>query len=504
VGIFAAAVLSRKQLLLPTPTVKNFFAMPNKLLVFAVIASALVTGLASAQPSYQFRQAMPGLRAQPAGPTGQPPAPPAAAPVAVFSTTALDFASVSLGQSATRAALLTNTGDAPMTVTVGALGAAAASAGFSLTHNCPASLAPAASCTLQAGFAPTTTGAASASFAVTTNAAGSPHSVSLSAYALPAVPLASLSTGGLDFGAVEIGQSATRSATLTNTGGAPLTVAVGALSAAATSAGFSLSHNCPASLDSGASCAMQASLTPVAAGTVNAAFSVATNAADSPHTVSLTGAGVGASLLHVTADAGTVEDVSGVPLTNAGPVTATAINAFAGQSLSFPHTLAYLETNSAANHLGTADFTMEAWVRTPDAAANQTIFSNYRGAPFPAGNVGWTLALSAGSDSSRRITFWASAIAGSGPPVLVSTAQLNNNQWHHVAVTRTGSTLRLFIDGQLQATVTSAVSLDGSPGVRPLTVAARDVSGHHLGWRGLMDNVRVIRGEALYTVNFVP
>jgi hypothetical protein len=367
-----------------------------RLSIFTKTAAGLLLAgagaFALAQASFEHRVWVPALTVA------------APAPLAQLSSGTLNFGGVNVGaQAPAQAVVLTNTGGSPL-----AVHSVAAPAPFSVSHNCPALLAPAASCTLQAGFAPSAAGAASASLAVSTNATGSPHtiglagaglgvpqlgaspasvdfgsfhlgqsvaartltisstgsaaaapslgvsgpfvlhsidcpaslapgasctaqllpnpsaagaisgsaqllhdgvlalSVPLSANVLPPLaPVASFSSSALDFASVNVGQSAVRSALLTNTGDAPMTVTVGALGAAAASAGFSLTHNCPASLAPAASCTLQADFAPSAAGAVSASFDVATNATGSPHTISLAGIGIQA---FIEATGGTVHD----------------------------------------------------------------------------------------------------------------------------------------------------------------------------------------------------
>ncbi|MBK9442732.1 MAG: choice-of-anchor D domain-containing protein [Comamonadaceae bacterium] len=105
---------------------------------------------------------------------------------------------------------------------------------------------------------------------------------------LPQAPTVLLNTTSLAFGnqAARSG-SAPRAVTLTNSGGAPLSLAI---SAPATSA-FVLTHDCPASLAAGAGCSLSVRFTPKIAGPASDAIVLTTNAAGSPHQMTLTGQG---------------------------------------------------------------------------------------------------------------------------------------------------------------------------------------------------------------------
>ncbi len=101
-------------------------------------------------------------------------------PAASVSPTSLRFGSVSVGAtSAPLNATLTNRGAAAFAVnSIGITGTSAA--WFAMTENCPASLAPGASCTIAVTFRPTAALSKSAKLSIETSATASPLSVSLS------------------------------------------------------------------------------------------------------------------------------------------------------------------------------------------------------------------------------------------------------------------------------------------------------------------------------------
>jgi hypothetical protein len=75
--------------------------------------------------------------------------------------TSLAFGDVSVGSTGTLTATLSNTGDAALPVAFGTLAAP-----YSLTHDCGATLDPAATCTLTVTFSPTVAGATSPGLAI--------------------------------------------------------------------------------------------------------------------------------------------------------------------------------------------------------------------------------------------------------------------------------------------------------------------------------------------------
>jgi phospholipase C len=92
-----------------------------------------------------------------------------------------------------------------------------ASSGFSQTNNCPASLAAAASCTINVAFAPTVVGAQTGKVTITDNAATSPQALGLSgtAFGTTLTALASSLNPSVT------GQAVTFTATVTSSAGTP-------------------------------------------------------------------------------------------------------------------------------------------------------------------------------------------------------------------------------------------------------------------------------------------
>jgi len=72
------------------------------------------------------------------------------------------------------------------------------------------------------------------------------------------------------------------------------------------------------------------------------------------------------------------------------------------------------------------------------------------------------------------------------------------NQWVHVALTRDGTTLRLFLNGVLKGSSTASLGASNYP----LNVAG-DSTGR-VGVQGYVSDVRVVKGTALYTSAFSP
>ena len=74
----------------------------------------------------------------------------------------------------------------------------------------------------------------------------------------------------------------------------------------------------------------------------------------------------------------------------------------------------------------------------------------------------------------------------------------NLNEWIHVALTRDGTTLRLFLNGVANGTSTASLGTCN----QPLSIAA-DGTGR-VGMGGFISDVRVVKGTAVYTSAFTP
>jgi hypothetical protein len=205
-------------------------------------------------------------------------------PLASISPTSLSFANQAVGTtSAPKLVNLSNSGNAPLTIT-----SITASGDLAQTSNCVSPLPARTYCTISVTFKPTAAGTRTGSLTITDNAAGSPHTVALSGVGTTA-PAATLQPTSLRFADQPLGStSAPKSVTLTNTGGAPLTI-----SSITTSGNYAQTNNCVSPLAAGAYCTINVTFTPQVAGGQSGTLTIMDNAVGSPHTVGLGGVGLG-------------------------------------------------------------------------------------------------------------------------------------------------------------------------------------------------------------------
>ena len=264
-----------------------------------------------------------------------------APPSVGLSTSALNFPQTQLNNNNSLPLVLTNTGGASLTIS-GLSISGVNSASFTVGNSCLGiPIAPNGSCTVQVTFSPTAAGSLSARLNIADNAANSPQSVSLSGIGL-APPGVGLSTTLLTFPPTQLNASASLPLTVTNTGGVPLTV--NAISVAgANPAGFSSGNTCTGvAIAPNGSCTLQVQFFPAAATSYSATLILTDNAASSPQTVRLSGAGILPAALSLSTRALSFPQTqlgvsSALPLTlvNSGgaPLTVTGLN-LAGTNLS--------------------------------------------------------------------------------------------------------------------------------------------------------------------------
>jgi hypothetical protein len=234
--------------------------------------------------------------------------------------TSLSFGTVTVNESTTTTATLSNTGNTDVTISqVNSNSASFLVSGLSL----PLTLGAGKSATMSVTFAPTTAGSLSGSISVASNASNGNINIAASGTAVAASPAVSLSPASLTFASQTVGTtSSAQTITLTNTSSGSLSI-----SGITASGDFSQTNNCGSTLAASASCSISVIFTPTASGTRSGAISVSDNAPASPQAVALSGTGVvltpavslsPTSLTFASQAVGTTSGAQTVTLTNTG------------------------------------------------------------------------------------------------------------------------------------------------------------------------------------------
>jgi hypothetical protein len=237
------------------------------LLLLEILSISGCTGLASAPKSSSSQQNTPG-----------------AATISVVPAS-VSFGSVALGGTVSQSVTIANGGGSNLTVTQ----ASTTAAGVTITGiSLPLTVGAGKQATFDVVFSPKAAGTLSGVVSVMSDISSSPSTVSLSGVGMAATALLTTSTSSLSFGNVAVGKNSVLSVGLTNAGNSNITVSKVSVSGAAystsgVSAGLILAPGQSATLD--------ATFTPAATGSLAGSVTVATNATNSPATISLSGDG---------------------------------------------------------------------------------------------------------------------------------------------------------------------------------------------------------------------
>ena len=153
---------------------------------------------------------------------------------------------------------------------------------------------------------------------------------------------------------------------------------------------------------------------------------------------------------------------------------------------------AALSVNMAS---GAPDHTIECWIYPTTTGANRIILNKdgVSGTKYPQ----YGMRLDAGGlvvvDMSR-------ATNASNVNTFTSSAAAPVNTWTHVAYSRSGSTIRVFVNGVLSGSGTLTETL----GDQNLPLYIGTQSGLDQKFTGYISNLRITRGVALYTASFTP
>jgi len=142
-------------------------------------------------------------------------------------------------------------------------------------------------------------------------------------------------------------------------------------------------------------------------------------------------------------------------------------------------------STNAAFAFGTGDFTIEFWGYYPGWAGDAQLVGAH------TAFVGFDFLIQQyGSGAFRWLDSSLTLSSGFVP---------STSSWHHFAVTRSGTTLRIFVDGDLKASGTSTANISSTYKIGILCD-----SGGSASQVGYMNDVRIVKGTAVYTASFTP
>jgi hypothetical protein len=186
---------------------------------------------------------------------------------------------------------------------------------------------------------------------------------------------------------------------------------------------------------------------------------------------------------------------------DADPCTTDACDGMNVSALSFDGTDDYV-TMGAAPGLGTATFTIETWFKRTGTGIGNTTGSGgiaslvplvTKGAPEADGsNVDANYVLGINTAGNVLAADFEDTATGLNHPISGTTAIVNGT-WYHAAATYDGSTWRLYLNGNLEATLVVGAFTPRSDSIQHAGLGAMLTStGTRLGaFQGLLDEVRI-------------
>ncbi len=163
----------------------------------------------------------------------------------------------------------------------------------------------------------------------------------------------------------------------------------------------------------------------------------------------------------------------------------TDTSKFGGASIKFDGTTDALRYASNATWgFGTGDFTVDYWLNFTTMARNSNpllVTSSFQiehtaANDFQVSQFGISNLLSYDLD----------------------TSSITTGTWHHYACTRTGGTIRAFLDGVIVDSASNSTNFAAGA----LTLGA--ISDNTRSLAGYMDEIRIRKGTAEWTANFIP
>jgi hypothetical protein len=160
-------------------------------------------------------------------------------------------------------------------------------------------------------------------------------------------------------------------------------------------------------------------------------------------------------------------------------------------SIAFNGSAALTYPTNSVFAFGTGEFTVEFWVYITSLSTYSWLFDFYT----PSGYVGLPFNINFYAPTSKfRYE------SNSGDRIIGTTTVLVNT-WYHVAICRSGSTTRMFVNGSLDGSYTDTYNYVLPTNSQPV-IGSRGNYSYNLS--GYMSNVRVVKGTALYTSSFTP
>lgn len=209
------------------------------------------------------------------------------------------------------------------------------------------------------------------------------------------------------------------------------------------------------------------------------------------------------ALLHFDGNDGatTISDRTGKTWTASGNAQIDSwTSVFGGASLLLDGTGDYVSTADSSDfNLGSGDWTVEFWFNCNAAGGTTRALAGQ----CDAGGTATATSFRISRDTSNVIRAFC-CVGGSFFTCVGTTTFTDalNTGWHHCAFVRSGSTLKLFIDG-IQEGGDTSISGTVNNSAEIFTIGADNAGGSDT-WQGWIDEFRLSVGVARWTADFTP
>lgn len=195
-------------------------------------------------------------------------------------------------------------------------------------------------------------------------------------------------------------------------------------------------------------------------------------------------------------DTNIIDEKGHTVIVSGTPVITTGTSKFGGSSINFPFPFGYLQVNDIADmRLGTGDWTIDTWCWLEPGQGTAAFRPFFLiGGDSSSYDIG---VVRSGGASNYDLVVGGNLL--SAP--IVTGYSLPQGTWFHLALTRFGDTIEVYIDGVSKGT-TSCTGADFTNGL--LYVGGNATGGGGDQYYGKMDEFRILKGGAVWTSGFTP
>lgn len=205
-------------------------------------------------------------------------------------------------------------------------------------------------------------------------------------------------------------------------------------------------------------------------------------------------------------------------------VTTTSVSAVGGQAISFSgnaiistsdskfgESSAYFDGSSSTKisiiennnftNFACSDFTIEAWIKIDETSCNQDGPCIVEIGSHAGFNSDGIIFMTGYRNNNWIIWGWI-GVDGANGALPYTDNYITPGVWTHVAMARSNNAFRIFINGIKGSEDTRLSDIVGTDSVIHMGGSYNDAIANQFG--GYIDEVRIIKGKALYTSNFTP